>query len=45
MNVIRIENSQTLQDHMFSKKTLVLLITWSKCGNNNDRIFKEDKKY
>ena len=40
--LISIEVSKTLY-HIFSKKTLVLSIIYSKCGNEDEKILKEDE--
>ena len=38
--VVSIENLKTLK-YAFLKKTLVLFIISSKCGNKDEKIFKE----
>ena len=41
--VASIENLKNLKYHTSYKKTLVLSIICSKCRNEEDKIFKEDK--
>ena len=40
--VVSIENSKTIKYHTFLKKTLVIYIICNKCGNEDEKIFKEE---
>ena len=42
-NVVSIENLKSLKHHIFWKKTLVLSIIFSKCKNEDEKIFKEEE--
>ena len=39
--MVTIENAKTLKYHTFSKKTLVLSIICSKCGNEDEKYLKK----
>ena len=41
--VVSIENSKTIKYHTFLKKTLVIYIICNKCGNEDEKIFKEEE--
>ena len=41
--VVSIENFKNLKCHIFLKKTLVLSVIWSKCENEDKKIFKEEE--
>ena len=40
---VSIENMKNLKYHNFWKKTLVLCIIYSKCKNEDEKIFKEEE--
>ena len=41
--VVSIEHLKILKYHTFSKKNLVLSITFSKCKNEDEKIFREEE--
>ena len=42
LSVTNTENLETLKYHIFVDKTLVRSIICDKCGNNDEKIFKEE---